>query len=309
MDDIIDPSDMRPRIIKALQVSATKRDDLPGKKHGIMPVSRGAIRSESIQAACELLPLQSDIIYGPVRSRRLGLSLGINLLPTGYKLCSFNCIYCQYGWTFKPTVRPTHQLKDLPRLSQVMAALKGALEELRRQGKTLNCVTFCGNGEPTLHPDLAEIIAGVKRVRDEYFPSAKLAILSNSSTVGREDVRKALRLLDLRIMKLDAGSEKIIRRINAPAPPFHLEEIISGLKQLGDLTLQSLFVQGRVNNTDPDSVAIWIEKVKEIHPTLVQGYSLARVPADRRIRKVDLPTLRRIAERVRREAGVEAEVY
>lgn len=267
------------------------------------------MRRESIQLSSQLLPLQSGIIYGPVRSRRLGLSLGINLLPCGYKLCSFNCIYCQYGWTTKPTLAPTYQLRDLPRPGDVLAELWRALDALRAQEEPIDSITFAGNGEPTLYPDLAETIAGVKRVRDQFFPSAKVAILSNSSTVGREEVREALRLLDLRVMKLDAGSEEVIRRINAPALPFYLEEIISGLKQLGDLTLQSLFVQGRVNNTDPDSVAIWIERVREIHPTLVQVYSLDRIPADRRVHKVDSFTLKRIAAQVQREAGVEAEVY
>lgn len=267
------------------------------------------MHSETMQPSSELLPLQSGVIYGPVHSRRLGLSLGINLLPSGYKLCSFNCIYCQYGWTSKPTLAPTYQLRDLPRPDDVLAALRRALDALRAQGETIDSVTFAGNGEPTLYPDLAATIAGVKRVRDQFFPFAKVAMLSNSSTVGRPDVREALRLLDLRVMKLDAGSEERIRRINAPALPFHLDEIISGLKQLSDLTLQSLFVQGRVNNADPASVAVWIERVKEVAPTLVQIYSLARVPADRRVRQVDRFALEWIAAQVRRETGVEAEVF
>lgn len=267
------------------------------------------MKSEPIQLYPELLPLQSGVIYGPVRSRRLGLSLGINLLPRSYKLCSFNCVYCQYGWTPKPTLAPAPQLRDLPHPADVLAALRRALDKLGARGETIDSVTFAGNGEPTLYPNLAETIAGVKRVRDQFFPSAKVAMLSNSSTVGREEVREALRLLDLRVMKLDAGSEKMMRRINAPALPVHLEEIISGLKQLGDLTLQSLFVQGRVNNADPPTVAVWIERVKEIAPARVQVYSLDRVPADRRLRKVDRFTLMCIAAQVQREAGVEAEVY
>lgn len=263
----------------------------------------------SVHAFAQTLPLQSGIIYGPVRSRRLGLSLGINLLPTGYKLCSFNCIYCQYGWTFKPTLSPTYQLKDLPRPYQVLAALERALEELQGQGKTLNSVTFCGNGEPTLYPDLTEVMVGTKFLRDQFSPQATLAILSNSSTVSREDVRETLGLVDLRVMKLDAGNEDLIRRINAPALPFHLEEIVSGLKKLKEVTLQSLFVQGRLTNTDRESVDLWIEKVREIRPALVQVYSLDRVPADRRLGKVDRTTLREIAAQVRRNVGVAAEVF
>jgi wyosine [tRNA(Phe)-imidazoG37] synthetase (radical SAM superfamily) len=255
------------------------------------------------------LPLQPSIVYGPVRSRRLGLSLGINLLPTTYKLCSFNCLYCQYGWTSKPTLNPTHQLKDLPHPKEVSDALEQSLQRMVRKRTKLDSITFSGNGEPTLHPDLQEIIAAAKALRDGYAPRAKLAILSNSSTVGRREVREALDMLDLRVMKLDAGSEEIIRCLNAPAHPFQLGEIIGGLKRLKNLILQSLFVQGRVTNADPDSVELWVEKVKEIQPRLVQVYTLDRVPAEKRLWKVNHATLVWIASQVRRHASVPAEVY
>lgn len=267
------------------------------------------MRIESVPTAPRLLPLQPGIVYGPVRSRRLGLSLGINLLPTEYKLCSFNCIYCQYGWTSKPTLTPTYQPGDVPRPEDVYRTLERVLKDLAAQAKKIDCLTFSGNGEPTLHPDLGAIIDGVKRLRDRFFPIAKVAILSNSSTVTRKEVREALRLLDVRVMKLDAGSEALIRHINAPARPYHLEEIVSGLKQLRDLTLQSMFVQGRVTNTDPHAVSCWIKRVKEIDPTLVQIYSLDRAAPDRRIRKVNPITLHWIASQVRLRAGVAAEVY
>lgn len=255
------------------------------------------------------LPLQSGIIYGPILSRRLGFSLGINLLPSGYKLCSFNCLYCQYGWTHKPTLNPTYQVNDMPRPKEVSAALERYLQRVVRQRTNLDSITFSGNGEPTLHPDLAEIVEGVKTLRDQYVPQVKLAILSNSSTVGRKDVRDALEVLDLKVMKLDAGSEEIIRRLNGPTPPFYLGEIVTGLKRLRDVILQSLFVQGRIANADPDSVESWLEKVAEIQPNLVQVYTLDRVPAERRIWKVNLATLQWIAGQVRWRTGVPVEVY
>lgn len=255
------------------------------------------------------LPLQSGIIYGPVRSRRFGLSLGINLLPLSYKLCSFNCLYCQYGWTSKPTLDLTHQIQDLPRSREVSDALEKSLLQILRQRTRLDCITFSGNGEPTLYPDLAEIIEMVKTLRDTYVPQVKLAILSNSSTVGRKEVREALERLDLKVMKLDAGSNDLIRQLNGPAPPFYLGEIIAGLKSLGDVILQSLFVQGRVTNADPDSVELWLEKVREVRPSLVQVYTLDRVPAERRLWKVNIPTLQWIASQVRWRVGVRAEVY
>lgn len=253
--------------------------------------------------------MQPGIVYGPVRSRRLGLSLGINILPSGYKLCSFNCLYCQYGWTSKPTLNLTHQIQDLPRPEEVSAALEKYLQQMTRQRIKLDSITFSGNGEPTLHPNLAGIIAEAKNLRNQYAPSVKLAILSNSSTVRKKEVREALDMLDLKVMKLDAGREDLIRRLNAPAHPFYLGEIIAGLKRLQNLTLQSLFVQGRITNSDPDSVHEWVEMVKVIQPELVQVYTLDRVPAERRLCKVNRATLEWIASLVRWRAAVPAEVY
>lgn len=260
-------------------------------------------------APLNAIPLQSRIIYGPVCSRRLGASLGINLLPNGYKLCSFNCIYCQYGWTTKPTLTLNDHGQNLPRPAEVSAALEAFLQRAAKRKNRIDCITFSGNGEPTLHPDLAEIVAVAKRLRDRYLPRAKLAILSNSSTVGRAEVREALDMMDLKLMKLDAGTEDLIRRLNAPAPPFYLGEVVAGLKSLKDVILQSMFVQGRLSNTDPDSVEYWLEKVREIRPTLVQIYTLDRPPAEKRLWKVNPPTLQWIASQVRWRAGVPAEVY
>ncbi|MFQ5851299.1 MAG: radical SAM protein [Candidatus Binatia bacterium] len=242
-------------------------------------------------------------------SRRLGLSLGINLLPPAYKLCSFNCLYCQYGWTYKPTLHLTHQLKDLPRTEEISVVLERSLQDIIRRGTKVDSITLSGNGEPTLHPDLAEIIGRAKTLRNTYLPNAKLAILSNSSTVSKKEVRDALEMLDMKVMKLDAGSEELMRQLNGPSPPLYLGEIVAGLKKLREVVLQSLFVQGRVTNADPNSLQHWIEKVKEIQPILVQVYTLDRVPAERRLWRVNLPTLQWIARQVYWQAGVKAEVY
>jgi wyosine [tRNA(Phe)-imidazoG37] synthetase (radical SAM superfamily) len=255
------------------------------------------------------ISLQQGIIYGPVPSRRLGVSLGINLLPSEYKLCSFNCLYCQYGWTKKATFTPGERLKDLPSVDAVVTALETALAEFSRDHRTIDALSICGNGEPTLYPALAEVIVNVKQIRDRYQPHARVAILSNSSTVGNPAVRAALELLDLKIMKFDAGSEEMFRQLNHPAAPVYMGEIVAGLKQLKNTFLQSCFVQGRVTNADPDSIAMWIEKVREIHPLGVQLYTLDREPADKRIEKVSLTTLRWIAYLVHWRAGLNAEVF
>jgi wyosine [tRNA(Phe)-imidazoG37] synthetase (radical SAM superfamily) len=255
------------------------------------------------------LSLQTGIVYGPVESRRLGLSLGINLLPTSYKLCSFNCVYCQYGWTKKGTLAPTQELADLPGLDAIATAIEAALEQLSGAGKTVDSITICGNGEPTLYPDLRAVIEIAKRERDRYQPQARLAILSNSSTVGDPVVREALDLLDLKIMKFDAGSEEMFQQLNHPRAPIYMGDIVTGLKELKNIILQSLFVQGRVTNADPDSVELWAEKVREIRPLSVQVYTLEREPADLRVEKVSLTTLQWIAEQVHWRAGVPVDVF
>ena len=261
------------------------------------------------KAPLKKIPLQRGIIYGPVLSRRLGRSLGINLLPGDYKLCSFNCLYCQYGWTKGVTIAPADRLKDLPSVQAVRVALENALADLARNGETIDAISFCGNGEPTLYPALSEVIVAAKRLRDRYEPGARVAIFSNSSTVGDPAVRKALDLLDWKIMKFDAGTEEMFRQLNHPAAPVYMGEIVAGLKALQNTILQSCFVQGRVTNADPNSVLAWIEKVREIHPLAVQIYTLDREPADRKIQSVSRNTLEWIARSLRWQAGVATEVF
>jgi wyosine [tRNA(Phe)-imidazoG37] synthetase (radical SAM superfamily) len=266
------------------------------------------------QALAPLQPLkktsvQPGIIYGPVRSRRLGVSLGINLLPSDHKLCSFNCLYCQYAWKRNVNFAPGERLKSLPPVDAVAAALEKTLVEFSRDARTIDAISICGNGEPTLYPALAKVIVTVKNLRDRYQPHARVAILSNSSTVGDPAVRAALELLDLKIMKFDAGSEEMFRRLNHPAAPVYMGEIVAGLKALEGILIQALFVQGRVTNGDPDSIALWIEKIREIRPLGVQLYTLDREPADKKIEKVSRLTLDWIAHQVRWHAGVPAEVF
>lgn len=251
--------------------------------------------------------LQPGILYGPVQSRRLGVSLGISLLPTTYKLCSFNCIYCRYGRTKKAALA-REPLDDLPSVAEVADAVETALAGLVRDNQTIDSITICGNGEPTLYPELAEVIVAAKQLRDRYQPQARIAILSNSSTVGSPSVRATLELVDLKIMKFDAGSEEMFRQLNHPVTPIYMGEIVAGLKELTNTCLESLFLQGRVSNADPDSVGVWIEKLREIQPLGVQIYTLDRVPAEPRIEKVNLSTLQWIADQVRWRTGVPAEV-
>lgn len=253
--------------------------------------------------------VKEDLVYGPLLSRRLGRSLGVNLLGAGAKLCSFNCRYCQCGWTAQPIRQGTDSLTDLPTGNQVAEALERRLQQLCREQILIDVITFSGNGEPTLHPELQAIVKAASDLRDLYMPDAKLAVLSNSSTVYRSEVRAALQGIDLKLMKLDAGSEGLMRRINLPAKGWDFAEMLQGLAQLDGVLLQTMFVWGRVANTAPVAIREWSDRVAEIRPRGVQIYTLDRVPADTGLIPVSRGVLESIAEYARRRADVSIEVY
>ena len=250
------------------------------------------------------IPLQPSIIYGPVRSRRLGASLGLNASPITYKLCSFNCVYCQYGWTTVHTMDTADRLGDFPAPHDFRQALKNTLSE----NKEIDNITFSGNGEPTLHPQFEELVDIAKELRDNYFPKANIGILSNSSTVNIEKIRRALAKLDFKIMKLNAGDLTVFRKINRPGKAVDYEVIVKGLKSLKDVILQTMFVDGTIQNIGDKEVAEWIKRVGEIRPIKVQIYSLHRPPAEPSLQEVPAETLREIAARTEETTGVPAEV-
>lgn len=255
------------------------------------------------------LLVKQEIVYGPLVSRRLGRSLGVNLLGFGEKLCSFNCRYCQCGWTKHPTMEVGERIADLPSVEQVAGALERKLGGLRHEHVAIDAITFSGNGEPTLHPELGAIVKAASVLRDQYAPGSKLAILSNSSTVHRPEVRAALENVDLKLMKLDAGSATLMRRINLPARGFDFAEMIEGLARLEGLLLQSMFVWGRVENTDPFAIRDWVQRIAEIRPLGVQVYTIDRIPADPGLRPVPRTMLESIATYARRHAEVPVDVY
>lgn len=237
-----------------------------------------------------LLALKESVTYGPVNSRRLGRSLGINLFPGPRKVCTFDCAYCQYGWG-DPVPKQALLPGTFPSAREVCEGLEAALAALPEPPAYL---TFSGNGEPTLHPLFPEIVAGVIAVRDRLAPSAKTAILSNSSTVGRASVRTALGCLDERIMKLDAGDEETFRRLNRPAPGQSLEGVLDGLGRLRDVTLQSLFADGRGGNLGPGHVSRWVEAAASVAPREVQLYTLDREAPSKRLMRASAGRLESI---------------
>lgn len=245
------------------------------------------------------MDLQVGPVYGPVLSRRLGRSLGINLTPAGRKTCNFNCAYCQYGWTDVP------KRGEWPRSGDVLAAVDHALAE----NNDVDRITVAGNGEPTLHPAFAPIAEGLFAIRARRAPKAKLALLSNGSTLNRLDVVYSLVHFDERYMKLDAGDATTFRLVNGPSMP--LGRLIADLRSVGRLTLQSMFVrdgENVVDNTTPRAVDAWLGAVDQIRPECVHLYSLQRSPARGSLQPVPEATLRTIAERVN-GLGVRAEVF
>lgn len=248
-----------------------------------------------------LLELQSKIIYGPIRSRRIGSSLGVNLLPPRVKVCSFDCLYCQYGWTDFALMENA----DYPEPEEVGKALREALGKLPEPPRW---ITFSGNGEPTLHPEFGRIVDIVISVRDERATGTGTAILSNSTTVHRPEIREALSKLDIRIMKLDAGTQEMFSSYSRPAPGFTLEQVVDGLAALKDVTIQSLFTKGMSGNYTEESIAAWIDHLKRIEPVMVQIYSLDRGFPSREIERLTQEELEGIVRRLE-EVGIPAQAF
>lgn len=253
--------------------------------------------------------LYPTVIFGPVRSRRLGLSLGINLLPTTLKYCTFNCIYCECGWTDTASV----DTSVLVTSSEVGRLLNQKVLDLSQSGIYPQSLTFAGNGEPTSHPDFARIVQDTLALRDRLLPGARVSVLSNSTMKPVPEMIEALSRT-YNLMKLDAGSEEIFRLINKPCIHTSLDEITRNLKLFqGNLVIQSMFLKGEihgrsVSNTGDVAVESWLSRVVEIGPREVMLYSLDRVPPASGLVKVSYDELMALAHKVA-EKGIKASVY
>lgn len=252
-----------------------------------------------------LLPLQQGILYGPVKSRRYGLSLGINLMPGGYKLCSLNCVYCHYGLTTACTMDMKPHEAELPRAGDVTRALE---EKLCSSAK-FDIITFSGNGEPTLHPRFPEIVDDVVRLRDKYRPSARVALLSNSTGLASEAVRKSLAKIDLPILKLDVGTEKAFKMINRPSRQVRFEDIVHRLTGLQNIYLQTVFIDGEPSNTSRNDITAWMALVQNIRPREVHMYSIDRPVPSTEIALVSPARLEEIASVAYRQTGITVKAF
>lgn len=245
--------------------------------------------------------LFESIIFGPIKSRRLGVSLGINLLPVDSKLCNFNCIYCECGWTDLRTLNKVvfHTRKE------VAFQLEDAFRNLKTQNTKLDSITFAGNGEPTMHPEFDLIIDDVIKLRDEYFPSSKISVLSNSLMLGNDKIITALKKVENRILKLDAGTEKTFQLINQPINNRTLEWVVNQLMKFnGDLTIQTLFLKGEFNgeyidNSNDNEIEMWLSLLQKIKPKQVMIYTLDRETPAKNLQKIETKKLEEIAEKVK----------
>ena len=253
----------------------------------------------------ETIPLQDSTVYGPIRSRRLGNSLGINVLPVSHKVCSSNCVYCQYGWTL-PANTSGERLRRAPEL---LREIEEAFRHHADAGTPVDCITLAGNGEPTLHPDLEELVLGLKTLRDAYFPQAAVGILTDSTQVTRPRVRQALALLDVRYMKFDAADEATWRRINLPLGDTSFSAMVEALRRLPKIMLQSMFIHGSYDNTEEAHLRVWIDAVGSINPLSVQVYTIDRGTAAAGILEVPREKLQEIADRLTDATGIPADVY
>jgi len=242
--------------------------------------------------------LFDSIVFGPIRSRRLGASLGINLLPVSSKVCSFDCIYCECGWT------DSVDKGKLPTRAEVAKHLDQKLEELLIKGEPLDVITFAGNGEPTLHPEFSEIIDDSIELRNKYFPKAKIAVLSNSTMLNKPKVVKALKKVDQNILKLDSAFDSTIKILNQPRVKFSAAELVKSLISFeGNLIIQTIFLRGSfeglvIDNTTDLEVNAWLELVKAIRPKEVMIYTIARDTPAVGLEKVLLKDLKAIAAKV-----------
>lgn len=221
-----------------------------------------------------------DIVFGPIRSRRLGSSLGVNILPSKGKLCNFDCVYCECGWN-----RDGVSDRKFPTLAEVEEALESKISTLAADGIPVDSITFSGNGEPTVNPDFPEIIDVVLRLRDRFYPSAKVSVLSNATMLDRNEVFEALRKVDNPILKIDAPNDALVTMINKPQGSYSLENVVARMAEFkGDFVLQTMFLRS------PDfdlgqTVEDWRNIVRRLKPRETMVYTIDRETPDKTLQK------------------------
>ncbi len=249
-------------------------------------------------------------IFGPIKSRRLGVSLGVNLSPSDGKICSFDCVYCEAGYNSQGA-----GTTGLPPREKVAHDLRARLSAMKEAGDSLDVITFPGNGEPTLHPQFPEIIDDTLRLRDEYYPEAKVSVLTNSTRIFTPAVAEALKRVDNNILKLDSAVEKTMRLIDQPNDPhFTVERTVGALKQFeGTGIIQTMILRGEhngesIDNTTDEEIEALIDAYREIKPREIMIYSLDRSTPEEKLVKVEKPELEAIGKRIADATGLKVQV-
>lgn len=217
--------------------------------------------------------MREEIVFGPIHSRRLGSSLGINVLPEKGKFCNFDCIYCECGWN-----KDGRGDTRLPLAEDLRNALEAKLSACRSEGTGIDSITFSGDGEPTLNPCFPEMIDITLGLRDQFFPEARVSVLSNATMVHKEEVFRALREVDNPILKIDAPTTELARLINRPAPGYRVENIVEALKRFeGEFVLQTMFLRSDTfDSSSPEVLNGWMDIVRELRPREVMVYTIDR---------------------------------
>ena len=217
--------------------------------------------------------LFNSIIYGPIRSRRLGVSLGVNLMPTDAKLCTFDCVYCECGWN-----KDGRGDSRLPLPEELRRELEAKLSECKSAGTSIDSITFSGDGEPTLNPHFPEMIDITLELRDKYFPDSVISVLTNATRICRKEVREALMKVDNPILKLDAASDRMVELINQPACDYSVNDIVQDMKLFGgNFIMQTMFLRfPGFSTAEPENLKAWMDIVRETKPREVMVYTLDR---------------------------------
>lgn len=249
-------------------------------------------------------------VFGPIHSRRLGVSLGVNLMPNDGKVCSFDCLYCEAGFNSQGKGST-----GLPTREAVKAELEAKLSDMRSKNEPLNVITFSGNGEPTLHPEFPGVVEDILILRDKYYPEAKVSVLTNSTRIFDPGVAEALKKVDNNILKLDSAVESTMRLIDCPASKeFTVKRLVEGLKQFsGTGIIQTMILRGThegkiVDNTTPEEIEALIRAYQEIKPKEVMIYSLDRSTPEENLKKVERTELDKIAAQIQ-SAGIKVQDY
>jgi len=254
--------------------------------------------------------LTEDLVFGPIKSRRLGNSLGVNLLPKFRKICTFNCVYCECGWN--PEICDEKARFATPQ--EYKQTLENALKELVGTPKEPNSITFSGNGEPTLHPDFPEIIDITIKLRDKYVPKAVISVLTNGTRIHDERVFKALQKVDNNICKLDGGTLDVINKINLPNVKIDIEQYVKYLQRFeGQVIIQTLFLRGKhscnaIDNTTDEEINLWLEHLKKIKPRMTMIYVIDRETPEKNLEKLSSDEMSKIADKVK-ALGLNVEYY